>query len=238
MFCQVITQFMTLHLLFKRLWVPSLNLTSTCLILFISPNSMAQIMTLGLLAWSLLFNHNFYGYISLVKKICLQLSNLLSLCLIKHQWNIRARKKTESSTKPGYKWIALLWGYWMVLLIPLSRIMLQICLLQRRSGILFIRSMLKTDKALMFIHLWRRSGAWIGMVLFLCLTTLEGWLIFVVGLLKERVPWMIWCSPMLFFAHFLTTMLSEIFLRCLLLKKGQALLYLKQWWAWMAFMII
>jgi len=34
-----------------------------------------------------------------------------------------------------------------------------ICLLQRRFGILFIRSMLKTDKALIFMHLWRRSRA-------------------------------------------------------------------------------
>ena len=173
----------------------------------------------------------------MVKKICLQLSNLPSLQLIEHQRNIRVGKKTESNTKPGCEWIALPWGYWMVLLIPLSRVISQICLLQRRSGILFIRSMLKTDKALMFMHLWRRSGAWIRMVLSLCLTTLEEWLIFVVRSLKERVPWMIWYLPMLFFAHFLMTMLSGMFSRRLLSKKGQALLYLKQWWAWMAFMI-
>ena len=159
-------------------------------------------MTLGLLAWSLLFNHVFYGSMSMVKKICPQLSNLLPLQLIKHQRITRVGKRIENSTKPGCKWIVLLWGYWMVLLIPLSQVMLQTCLHQRRSGILFIRSMSKTDKALMFMHLWRRSGAWIGMVLPLCLTILEGWLIFVVRLLKEKVPWMIWCLPMLFFAHF------------------------------------
>jgi len=33
------------------------------------------------------------------------------LQLIEHQRNIRVGKKTESSTKPGCKWIVLLWGY-------------------------------------------------------------------------------------------------------------------------------
>ena len=99
-----------------RLWALPLKLTLTCPMLFIFPNLMAPTMTLGLLAWSLLFNHSFYGY--MVKKICLLLSNLSPLHLIEHQQNTRVGKRTESSTKPGCEWIALPWGCWMVLLIP------------------------------------------------------------------------------------------------------------------------
>ena len=114
-------------------------------------------------------------------------SKFTPLQLIEHQRNTRVGKKTKSSTISGYKWIVLPWGYWMVLLILFSQVMSQTCLHQRRSGILFIRSMLKTDKVLMFIYLWRRSRVWIGMVLLLCLTILEEWSIFVIRSSKKRV---------------------------------------------------
>ena len=50
----------------------------------------------------------FYGSMSMVKKICPQLSNLLPLQLIKHQRITRVGKRIENSTKPGCKWIVLL----------------------------------------------------------------------------------------------------------------------------------
>jgi len=45
----------------------------------------------------------FYGFMSIIKKICLQLSNLLFFQLIKYKRNIIVEKKTESSIKPDYK---------------------------------------------------------------------------------------------------------------------------------------
>ena len=93
--------------LFDRLWALPLKLISICLILSIFLNLMALTITLGLLAWSLLFNHVFYGFMPMVKKICLRLSNLLSLQLIKHQRIIRVGKRIENSTKLSCKWIVL-----------------------------------------------------------------------------------------------------------------------------------